>query len=85
MGTERSCRRARLRGPVAWLPGGGGKGADLWTHFGGQETGQLACQSAMGSQINSATSMTRSGPAWPGSLGVRTSPVQTQTASFSRR
>jgi hypothetical protein len=33
------------------------------THFGGQEKVQLACQSAMGSQINSATSMTRSGPA----------------------
>ena len=42
-------------------------------------------QSAMGSQISSATSMTRSGPAWPGSLAARTSPTQTQTASLSRR
>ncbi len=43
------------------------------------------CQPAMGSQISSATSMTRSGPGWAGSLGVRISPVHTQTASFSRR
>ena len=42
-------------------------------------------QSATGPQISSATSMTRSGPGWPGSLGARTSPVQTQTTSFSRR
>jgi hypothetical protein len=38
-----------------------------------------------GSPTNSATSMTRSGPGWPGSLGVRTSPVHAQAASFSRR
>lgn len=44
-----------------------------------------ACYSAIGSQISSAISMTRSGSACPGSLGVRTSPTQTQMASLSRR
>ena len=41
--------------------------------------------SAIGSQISSATSSTRSGSGCAGSAGARTSPTQTQTASLSRR
>jgi hypothetical protein len=67
----RFCRRARLRGTGDLDAGAFGR------------RGQ-GCHSAMGSQINSAMSMTRPGPAWPGSPGARISPARTQTASFSQ-
>src|SRR4051794_31573993 len=41
-------------------------------------------QSAIGSQISSATSRTRSGSDSAGSAGARTSPTQTQKVSLSR-
>src|SRR5262249_34221525 len=41
------------------------------------------CHSAIGSQVSWAHRLP--GPARPGAAGVRTSPTQTQTASFSRR
>jgi hypothetical protein len=47
--------------PAAWLPGDDDKGSP--TGYGKREAAPPARQSAMGSQISSATSMTRSGPA----------------------
>ena len=88
LGTK--CRRARepASSHAAEYAGGLVARRDRVPRPGGAgrpEAALASGQSAMGSQISSATSTTRSGSAWPGSPGVRTSPVHTQTASFSRR
>jgi hypothetical protein len=50
-----------------------------------EKVGRPRFQSAIGSQMSSATSITRSGSDWFGSVGARTSPTQTQTTSLRRR
>ena len=70
--TELTSRPANVDLDRRSAPGSGRRPADL-------------AHSGMGSQTSSATSMTRSDDCCPGSAGARTSPVHTQTTSFSRR